>query len=71
MKKKHVVVGNARHVPMLAFHRDFFAGVQKWTKCLRLEGSMIAWNDTRTVDSVVVVVVSQFFVFFLGGNFYP
>ena len=69
------MVGNARHVPMLAFHRDFFAGVQKWIKSLRLK--KIAWNETRTVDSVLVVVavvvvvlvVSQFD--FFGGNFYP
>lgn len=31
-KTKHVVVGNARHVPMLAFHGDSFSGVQKWRR---------------------------------------
>ena len=26
------MVGNARHVPMLAFHRNSFSGVQKWRR---------------------------------------
>lgn len=47
-KTKHVVVGNARHVPMLASHRDSFSGVQKWRRHQSIRYHLVvhgSWND--------------------------